>query len=126
MPFAADTPIWDHMATYGGRAPRMVMLDRADKVAEAIVWASVHPREELPVGWKAQGVVSSHDLFPDLTERIAADVYHDIQTRDAPAAADAPGNLYRPVERGRGVGGGIGERMEAEERAREGRPSAPR
>ena len=113
MPFAADTPIWTHAGNYSGRRPRMVMLDPADKVAEAIVWATLHPREELPVGWKAQGAVSGHGLFPDLTERIAADVYHDAQMRDAPPAADTPGAVFRPMAEGRGVDGG--------ERAREAR-----
>ena len=119
MPFAADTPFWTHAANYSGRRPQMIMLDAADKVAEAIVWASVHPREELPVGWKAQGAVSAHNLFPDLTEKVAANVYHDAQMRDAPAGSpDTTGNLYRPGA-GRGVDGGVRARMEADEGARE-------
>ncbi len=119
MPFAADTPFWTHAANYSGRRPQMILLDPADKVAEAIVWASVHPREELPVGWKAQGAVSAHNLFPDLTERVAADVYHDAQMRDAPAGSpDTTGNLYRPVEAGRAVDGGVRARMKADEQAR--------
>ncbi|WP_375429487.1 SDR family NAD(P)-dependent oxidoreductase [uncultured Sphingomonas sp.] len=114
MPFAADTPFWTHTANYSGRRPQMIMLDPADKVAEAIVWASIHPREELPVGWKAQGAVTAHNLFPDLTEKVAANVYHDAQMRDAPARApDTTGNLYRPVQAGRGVDGGVRARMGA-------------
>jgi short-subunit dehydrogenase len=123
MPFAADTPFWTHAANYSGRRPQMIMLDPADKVAEAIVWASVHPREELPVGWKAQGAVSAHNLFPDLTEVVAANIYHDAQMRDAPAGVpDTTGSLYSPMEAGRGVDGGVRARMKADERARDAAP----
>ena len=119
MPFAADTPIWAHAGNYTGRTPRMIMLDPAQKVADAIVWASVHPREELPVGWKAQGAVSAHNILPDLTEAVAADIYHDAQMRDAPKGAPATsGSVFRPVAEGRGVSGGVRERITAEDRAR--------
>lgn len=120
LPFAADTPIWTHAGNYTGRTPRMIMMDEGQKVADAIVWASVHPREELPVGWKAQGAVSAHNLFPDLTEMIAANIYHDVQMRDAPAGAPpTSGAVHRPMQEGRGVSGGARERMEAEDAARE-------
>lgn len=122
MPFAADTPFWTHAGNYTGRTPRMIMMDPAQPVADAIVWASVHPREELPVGWKAQGAVTAHDFFPDLTEVIAANIYHDAQMRDAPAGAPpTSGNIHRPMPEGRGVSGGARERIEAEDRAREAR-----
>ena len=119
MPWGADTPFWQHAANYTGRTPRLVLLDPADKVTEAIVWASVHPREELPVGWKAQGAVSAHNLFPDLTERVAANVTHDAQMRDAPPGApNTPGAAFAPVAAGRGVDGGNRARIEVEDRVR--------
>ncbi|WP_217989577.1 SDR family NAD(P)-dependent oxidoreductase [Sphingomonas lenta] len=120
MPFAADTPIWQHAGNYTGRVPRMIMMDAAQPVADAIVWASVHPKEELPVGWKAQGAVSAHNIFPDLTEVVAANIYHDTTMRDAPPGAPPnSGNVHRPEEEGRGVSGGNRERIRAEDRARE-------
>lgn len=119
MPFAADTPFWRHAGNYTGRTPRMILLDPAQKVADAIVWASVHPHEELPVGWKAQAAVSAHNIFPDLTERVAANIYHKVQMRDAPAGAPATsGSVHRPMAAGRGVSGGNLERIKAEDRAR--------
>lgn len=122
MPFAADTPFWQHAGNYTGRVPRMILLDPAQQVADAIVWASVHPKEELPVGWKAQGAVSAHNIFPDLSEVIAANIYHKVQMRDAPAGAPATsGNVHRPVAEGRGVSGGNRERIKAEDDAREAR-----
>jgi len=74
MPWAADTPFFVHNANYTGHAARMIMLDDPRKVVDALVWVSLHPREELPVGWKAQASVSAHNLLPDLTERVAADI----------------------------------------------------
>lgn len=122
MPFAADTPFWRHVGNYTGRVPRMILLDPAQKVADAIVWASVHPREELPVGWKAQAAVSAHNLFPDLTETVAANVYHKVQMRDAPAGAPATsGSVHHPIPEGRGVSGGNAGRIKAEDRARKAR-----
>jgi short-subunit dehydrogenase len=121
MPFAADTPFWQHAGNYTGRAPRMILMNPADKVAEAIVWASIRPREELPVGWKAQASVSAHNVFPDLTEVVAANIYHDAQMRDAPGGvAPTSGNVHRPVAIGRGVDGGNRARIKAEDKAREG------
>ena len=52
-------------------------IDPAQKVADAIVWASIRPKEDLPVGWKAQGAVTAHRLFPDLTEHVAANIHRD-------------------------------------------------
>ncbi|HEX8389537.1 MAG TPA: SDR family NAD(P)-dependent oxidoreductase [Sphingomonas sp.] len=122
MPFAADTPFWQHTGNYTGRVPRMILMDPAEKVAEAIVWASIRPREELPVGWKAQASVSAYNVLPDLTEVVAANIYHDAQMRDAPAGvAPTSGNVHRPVAVGRGVDGGNRARIKAEDAAREGR-----
>lgn len=118
MPWAADTAFWQHAGNYTGHSPRMIMLDPADKVAEAIVWVSVHPHEELPVGWKAQGAVTAHNLFPDLSEHLAANIEHKAQLRDAPPAPVTKGAIYQPVAVGTGVSGGNRERIKQEDRAR--------
>jgi len=119
MPWAVDTPLWGHAANYAGKAPRMVMLDGPEKVVNALLWTSLYPQEELPVGWKAHGAVTAHWLLPDLTERIAA----NIQRAEFEKAAPVPvtkGNLYQPMETGRGVDGGVRARIKAEDAAREG------
>jgi short-subunit dehydrogenase len=107
MPWAADTPFFAHAANYSGRHPNMVSLDPPEKVVEAIVWASVHRKEELSVGWKAGASTAGHRIFPDLTERLSADLSHEAQMKQPPPAPDGPGNLYQPVEAGRGVRGGM-------------------
>lgn len=118
LPFAADTPFFTHAANYSGGTPQMIALDEPQKVVDAIIWVALHPREELPVGWKASGMYASHQLFPDLTERMSASIYHRIQMENVPPAPPTSGNLHKPVEAGRGVAGGLRQRME-QERAQE-------
>ena len=69
MPWAADTPFWQHAANYSGRKGRMAAMDDADKVLRAIVWSSLPPREELPVGWKAQAASTFHTIAPAWSSR---------------------------------------------------------
>ena len=118
MPWAADTPWWPHAANYSGCAPRMALMDGPDKVVEAMIWASFHPREELPVGWKAQASYSMHHIFPDLTERISANVQR-AELQKASPAPQTSGSLHGPMAEGTTVEGGIRDRMEAEDRQKQ-------
>jgi short-subunit dehydrogenase len=115
MPWAADTPFFEHTANYSGGTPRMVAMDDAQKVVDAIVWVSLHPREELSVGWKAKGAYLSHRIFPDLTERISANIAHNRQITTAPPAAPSKGALFEPMQSGRAIDGGVRQRMEQED-----------
>jgi len=119
MPWAADTPFFEHTANYSGGTPRMAAMDDPQKVVDAIVWVSLHPQEEFPVGWKANGAYISHHLFPDLTERISGNVSHEEQIETAPPAPPTKGALYEPMQSGRTVDGGVRKRMAQEDAARE-------
>ena len=118
MPWAADTPFWEHAANYTGGTPRMATMDGPEQVVEAIAWVSVNPRKRLPVGWKARGAVISHSLFPSLTERIAANIAHHWQIEKAPPAPPTTGSLYEPMQSGTTVESDVRERMAREEAAR--------
>ena len=118
MPWAADTPWWPHAANYSGGTPRMVAMDDPRKVVNAIVWVSLHPREELSVGWKAKASYVSHRIFPDLTERISGNIAHKWQIETAPPAPPTAGTLHEPMQSGRTVDGGVRERMKKEDAAR--------
>jgi short-subunit dehydrogenase len=120
MPWAVDTPFFQHVANYSGHADRMILLDGPEKVARALVWVSLHPREELPVGWKAQMGVSGHRFFPDLTERIAADIHRAEIAKGTPVPATS-GAVHAPMAEGRGAEGGVRARMKAENEARRAR-----
>jgi short-subunit dehydrogenase len=97
MPWAAATPFFRHTANYSGHVPTMVAMDDPQKVVDAIVWVTVNPVEELPVGWKSVGGYASHRMLPDLTERLSADIAHRAQMQDAPPAASTAGTLHRTV-----------------------------
>lgn len=126
MPWAADTPWWPHAANYSGGAPRMAAMDDPREIVDALVWVSVNPREELPVGWKARGSVTAHRFFPDLTERLSGDIAHRWQIETAPPAPPTSGTLHQPMSEGRTLDGGVRDRMAREDQAREGRTNAPR
>jgi short-subunit dehydrogenase len=117
MPWAIDTPFFQHVANYSGHADRMVMLDGPEKVVQALMWVSLHPREELPVGWKAKMADTGHHLLPDLTERVSANI-HRAQIRKGSPVAAGSGSVHQPMAEGRTVEGGIRARMKAEDEGR--------
>lgn len=96
MPFATDTPLYDHVANFSGHTPRSMLLDDPEKVVNVILHASLDPREEMPVGWKGKLVYHAHRLFDDTTEWLAATLYHRQQMKLAPPAPATTGNLYTP------------------------------
>jgi short-subunit dehydrogenase len=114
MPWAVDTPFFQHEANYSGRKDRMILMDGPEKVVQALVWVSLHPREELPVGWKAQMASTAHHVFPDLTERLSANIHRAEMAKGTPEGATA-GSLHEPVPQGRGIDGGVRARMKAED-----------
>ena len=120
LPWAADTPFFQHAANYSGGTPRMAAIEDPRRIVDAIVWVSFHPREELPVGWKAAGAVLSHRLMPDVAEGIAADIGHRWQIETAPPAPDTSGTLHVPMAEGTTVQGGVRRRIEQEDRAANG------
>jgi len=114
MPWAVDTPWWYHAANYTGHQPRMAMMDDPQIVIDAIVEACLNPQEKQPVGWKAKGSNISHHLFPDLTERLSANIAKSESDKGAPAANTA-GAIHRSRDDGLKVDGGLRERMRTED-----------
>lgn len=114
MPWAVDTPWWKHAANYSGHAPRMAAMDEPQIVIDAIVKACTNPKEEYPVGWKAQASNASHYLFPDLTKRISGNIAHR-EIEKADAVPHTVGAIYQPVSGTATINGGIRERMAEED-----------
>lgn len=94
-----------HAANYTGHAPRMAMMDDPQIVIDAIVKACIDPAEEQPVGWKAKGSDIMHHVFPDLTERMSADLAKAESGR-AMSAPNTTGALHQPMSDGRKIDGG--------------------
>lgn len=124
MPWAIDTPFFQHTANYSGHADRMVLMDGPEKVVQALLWVSLRPREELPVGWKAQAASSAHHLFPDLTEAIAANI-HRAELKKGTSIPTTAGSVHQPMQEGTGVDGGVRARITREDAAQRRQPPAP-
>jgi short-subunit dehydrogenase len=118
MPWATDTPFFNNAANYSGHTARMAAMDDPAKVVDAIVRASVYPREEVLVGWKARGAYWSHRVAPDVTERISANIDHSEQFEKAAPAPATHGALFQPSPDGGSVEGGVRARMDREDAAR--------
>jgi hypothetical protein len=118
MPWAADTPFFQHAANYSGGTPRIALIDGPNKVVNVIIRAALNPREEALAGWKARSAYVAHRVLPDTTERVAAAVSHHYQVTTAPPAPRTAGAVHEPIEAGRTIGGDVRPRMRAEARAR--------
>ena len=92
----------------------MAAMDDSEKIVDAVIWVSLHPQTELPVGWKAQADYFSHHLFPHLTERLSANIAHQYQIETAPPAPPTNGSLFTPMPEGRTIDDGVRERMRQE------------
>lgn len=122
MPWAVDTPWWYHAANYTGHKPRMAAMDDPQIVIDAIAKACIDPREEQPVGWKAKGSNISHHLFPDLTERLSANVARS-EAAKAPPAPITKGAIHEPMADGLKIEGGLRERIHHEDAASRSSPN---
>ena len=96
----------------------MAAMDPPSKVVNAVIRASLRPRQELPVGWKAKGAWYSHHLFPHFTEWLSANIMHRYQIKTAPPAPPTSGSAFAPLESGRGIDDGVKARMKRERKER--------
>jgi short-subunit dehydrogenase len=66
--------------------------------AEAVYWASQHPRRELWVGYSTVQAIVGNKLAPWLADRyLARKAISGQQVDDMPVAPDRPDNLYEPL-----------------------------
>jgi short-subunit dehydrogenase len=115
MPWAVDTPFFEHAANYTGRTARMALPDSPEKVVAAIVRASLHPKEEVAVGWKAKAAYASHRIAPDFSERLSAIVVKKQQLDLAAPGPESAGALHSPANVVTTVDGKLRERMSKED-----------
>lgn len=114
MPWAVDTPWWNHAANYTGHAPRMAAMDDPQIVIDAIVGACTDPQEKQPVGVKGRVANIAHQVFPGLVERLsAAGSQREVDRADP--FPNTTGSIYQPTADGTTVDGGIRERMKQED-----------
>jgi short-subunit dehydrogenase len=110
-PYATDTPWFDHAANYSGHKPRQILLDPPDKVIHAIVAATMRPRPEINVGYKANAAAVASRISRRLTHNVTAAVLHKVTVEDSPPAPITAGSLYEPMREGDTVDGGMRKRL---------------
>jgi hypothetical protein len=92
----------------------MAAMDDPSIVVDAIVRACTHPHLEIPIGPKAHASKLSHHLFPNLTERLSANIA-EREVKKAWLMPATTGSLHEPMTEGATVDGGIRERMKQED-----------
>ncbi|MBA2269038.1 MAG: SDR family oxidoreductase [Chthoniobacterales bacterium] len=66
--------------------------------ADAILYASHHPRREFIVGWPAFKAVYGNKIAPGIGDRFLANMGYDAQQHDGPEDPNRPNNLWTTVE----------------------------
>lgn len=106
FPATVDTPGFTHGANVSGRVlnPGWPIL-APESVAEAMVSLASHPRDEVSVGWPTRIAKAAYGLAPLTTERVLG-AYLRRYVRNGNPEPKTLGNLFEPVQLGRGAGGG--------------------
>jgi short-subunit dehydrogenase len=117
LPWAIDTPFWNHAGNYTGRTLRMATMADPVPVVDAIVTACGRPTRMRRVGLRAGLAAVSSRLVPALTDRLSAAVA-DFESRRGVPAAPTPGALHQPSADAATVEGGVRERIRRENAAR--------
>jgi len=107
-PSFTDTPGIRHGANYTGHElePESAFYDDPEDVAETIVAVAMKPRPRTTVGALAKLALLGHAVAPRLMERIGGYGARRHFSRTPPAPV-SDGNLFEPMEEGRGVHGGF-------------------
>lgn len=78
--------------------------------ADAIAYASRHPRREFIVGWPSLKAIVGNKIAPWYADRVLARMGYDAQQTDAPEDPDRPHNLWEPVPGDHGAHGSFDAR----------------
>ncbi|MHA3774104.1 SDR family oxidoreductase [Verrucomicrobiota bacterium sgz303538] len=81
--------------------------------ADAIVWASHHPRREFLVGWPSFKAVVGNKIAPSFADHVLARTGYTSQQLDAPEDPNRPDNLWEPVPGDHGAHGNFDRRAHA-------------
>jgi NAD(P)-dependent dehydrogenase (short-subunit alcohol dehydrogenase family) len=95
---ALNTPQFEVVRTRLPRHPKPVPpIFQPEVAAQAIVWASQHPRRELLVGGSTAKAVLGNRIVPGLLDRYLAKTGYDAQQTDQPVDPERPDNLEGPL-----------------------------
>ena len=96
---AVNTPQFDWVRS---RLPRRAQpvppVFQPEVIADAVVWAAEHEREEMYLGFSAVKAIAGNRLFPRLLDRYLARTGYRAQQTAEPEDPDRPDNLWQPVD----------------------------
>ncbi|HYC93643.1 MAG TPA: SDR family oxidoreductase [Thermoanaerobaculia bacterium] len=108
---ALNTPQFRWLRSYMPRkAQPFGPIFEPEVAAQAIVWASEHPRRELNVGWKTTQAIVANAFAPGLLDRYLGRIGFDAQQGDEPEEPGRPDNLFHPVPGDAGAHGAFSEK----------------
>jgi NAD(P)-dependent dehydrogenase (short-subunit alcohol dehydrogenase family) len=79
------------------RAQPVPPIYQPEVAADAIVWASRHPRREINVGWTTTATIAIQKVWPGLLDRYLGRIGYDAQQTDQPEEPRRGDNLFAPV-----------------------------
>jgi hypothetical protein len=99
LPATINTPFFDKARTKMGVKPLgLPPLYDPRVVAEAIVYAAEHPTRDLVVGGVGKLFLTTQRISPRLLDGLLSLVGFRGQKTSEPKSADAPNNLFGPVQ----------------------------
>jgi NAD(P)-dependent dehydrogenase (short-subunit alcohol dehydrogenase family) len=108
---AFNTPQFDWGRTCLPKQPQPVPpIFQPEIAANAVVWAALHRRRELWVGFPAVKAILANRVVPGVIDRILARTAYSGQHTDRPLPPGRKDNLYLPVPGDHGVHGRFDER----------------
>jgi hypothetical protein len=111
LPATINTPLFDKARTKLGVKPvAPPPIYQPSIVVDAILHAAENPRRDIVVGGAAGAVILSQKISPRLLDAALRRVGFEVHYTDEPKAADAPDNLFEPVEGNDTVEGTFGDR----------------
>jgi len=111
MPATINTPFFDKARTKLGVKPvAPPPIYGPNIVADAILHAAENPARDLVVGGAARAVISTQTVSPRLLDAALERVGFEVHYTDEPKPADAPDNLFGPIEGHNTSEGSFGDR----------------
>jgi len=109
MPGTINTPLFDKARTKVGVKPvAPPPIYQPAIVAEAIAYAATHPVRHLVVGGSARAIIAAERIAPHLLDAILAPIAYQVHNTHEPKPADAPSNLFAPLDTYNTVEGSFG------------------
>jgi NAD(P)-dependent dehydrogenase (short-subunit alcohol dehydrogenase family) len=110
MPSTINTPLFEKSKTkLGVKGIGYPPAYEPSAVAESILYAAEHPVRDLVVGGAGKMLIATQRLSPRLVDALFSLTAFSLQRTNEPRAADAPNNLFGPLDRYDQVEGTLNE-----------------